>query len=499
MKATFTTVIAATIMLNACMVMPAYKTADKGVDKASKTISAADGAIDESAASYITTPRPDLTPIAKAEGPGWLDAIVDEPVVVSQIPFDMAVEALLAGTGVIPKFDSSTDPGHKVSLNHTGSVRLGLEKLVSRTNYSFEATDHEIVWKAYETEIFKLPVSGGDYSYMIGKRKPQEDQEMGGGGSGQQGMIDTSAFDVDRKQYSQTEGTVNFFDDAETTIKTIVGNRGLVSASKSASTIVVKTRPDVMKDVRSYMDALLGDLNAQVLLELKIIQVTTNSSAETGVNWSAIKETTRSQLNFIGESTLGRFTDAVPIAFSGTRETGSASMDVLLGALEQQGRISFLTEQRVIAPSGRVAELELADIQGYLAQSNTTNTIDIGSSVERIPGILQGGYTLYTLSQVLDDKVAIMISTRNSAIEPFETVGTDESFIQLPRMKSNRLNIQQIVSDGTTIVAAAIRRESNMREDNSPVRAGLLSTYAGADTEVTDLYVLVTPRIVRGI
>ena len=149
--------------------------------------------------------------------------------------------------------------------------------------------------------------------------------------------------------------------------------------------------------------------------------------------------------------------------------------------------------------SGKLAELELADIQGYLARSQVTNTSDIGSSQELVPGIIQSGYTLYTYNKIFGDRVAMVVSNRSSDLEPFEQVGSEDNFIQLPNMQSNRLNVHQIVRDGTTVVAAAVRREESSTRSTSPISARLFPNYSGAEHRVMDIYVMITPRIIRDI
>lgn len=481
--------------------MSTHKDARSGREAAQQQVQDAPSWERESAV-YTTAPALQLDPVREPEGPKWLHGTIH--VHLSEMPFDMAVEEVLAGTGVVPHFDYDTDPGMNVSLIHNGTVKGALEKLSARTNYGFTPKDNRVDWQAYMTRNWVLPISGGDYSYMIGKGGGSGGSggNLGGGGgnSGLQNTLDTSAFDVDLQQYSNTQGeALNYFNDAEETITKIVGNYGVVVPSRSTSSIMVRTTPDRMRSVEAYMDNVLDELLSQVLLEVKVIQVSSTSGADVGVNWSMIRERTRNQLQFIGEAPGSMFTNSVPIAFSASRTSGGDSMDVLVQALEEQGEVSFVTEQRVLTRSGKLAELELADIEGYLARSQVTNTMDIGSAQELVPGIIQSGYTLYTYSKIFGNQVAMVVSNRSSDLAPFERAGTEENFIQLPKMKSNRFNIQQLVSDGTTVVAAAVRREETSTRANSPVSSRFLPSYRGSEHKVLDLYVLITPRIVRGL
>jgi|TARA_R100000093_G_scaffold60968_1_gene32383 type IVB pilus formation R64 PilN family outer membrane protein len=481
--------------------MSAYDSSRETRESAEAQISTAPS-WEREAAIYTTAPPAVLDPIKPPEGPEWLRQPVQ--IRLSDMPFDMAVESVLAGTGIVARFDYDTDPGLRVSLNHDGTVRGALEKLAARTNYGYDAKAHTVEWQAYLTRTWTIPIAGGDYSYMIGKADTGGGSGGnlggGGGGAGMQNTLDTSAFDVDLQQFSNTQAeALNYFSDAEASITQMVGDYGVVVPSRSSSTIMVRTTPDRMRNVEVYMDNVLNELLSQVLLEIKVIQVSTTSGADAGVNWATIKNKTRSQLEFVGDSAANVFTNSVPVAFSGARQTGSGTMDVLVQALEEQGDVSFVTEQRVLTRSGKLAELELADIQGYLARSQVTNTSDIGSSQELVPGIIQSGYTLYTYNKIFGDRVAMVVSNRSSDLEPFEQVGSEDNFIQLPNMQSNRLNVHQIVRDGTTVVAAAVRREESSTRSTSPISARLFPNYSGAEHRVMDIYVMITPRIIRDI
>lgn len=478
--------------------MNSYQMAKSGQERAREIIDNTP-TWDRSAAVYTSTPTPDLTPMKAVEGPKWLNMPLKNRIQVSQIPFDIAVDMILDGTGVLPHFDYDMNHNLLVSLDASGTVNDALKKLASRTNYAFDAKEDALNWHLYVTNDYQLPVSGGDYTYMIGKTD-QGGGSTGGGAGGMQNTMDSSAFDVDLKQYSNTTASkLNYFDDAEKTLQAIVGDFGLVIASRSTSSLMVKTTPDRMREVDQYMGKMIDGLTVQVALDIRVVQVTTHNTGDTGLNWSAVKQKTNAELNFVGETAQNLFTNSIPIGFSRKSTSSSGTVDILVNALEQQGNVSFATSQHILARDGKVSELEIADIKGYLQSSKVTSSTDLGNSQELLPGIVQGGYTLYSYTKVFGDRVALVVSSRSSDLDPFEKVGTEENFIQIPSMRSNRMNVNQIVRDGTTVVAASVRRVKSSSESSSPLSAKYLPTYAGSGVETTDIYILVTPRIIRNL
>jgi len=453
----------------------------------------------DSTGFYVTTPKPNLTPVKKINEPLWVSKEVESPIAVSQYPFDLVVEELLSGTGVISTFDYDVNISLPVSFSHSGSIRHGLERLAALTNFAYFVEGNKVIWQAFVTESIVLPIQAGDYSYLIGKEGGDSQQQTGGASNNN--AIDTSAFDVDRAQYSNTQSEkMNVFDDFAATVEGIVGEYGIVVASESSSSVMVKTTPDRMRLVKQYSETIIDELTAQVNLEIKVIQLISSSTSERSLDsWSFLRDFTKGQLNFLGESSRSQASSQVPSAFAASYESGKSAVDILVTALETKGDVSFVTEQSILSRSGRVAELEIGDIEGYLASVTTTLTPEIGSTTERNPAVIQSGYSLYTLNKVFGDKVAIVLSSRSSDLEPFQNIGTEDNFIQIPRLQSNRINVQQIVRSGTTTVAGYVRRTEASDGKSSPFSSRWLPTSAGSQTRTIDIFVLVTPRIVRDI
>lgn len=486
-------------LLAGCSFLSPANTA-KDISNAKDEVTRVSKSLENQSAAYASQPVADLTPIEVDRSPAWMHLTVNIDAVHRE--FDYIVTQVLRSAGVSSQMGEQVSPIHPItSFSYHGSIKGALDRLSALTNFTYTVANDVVVWSAYEGRTFYLPVGGGDYSYMIGKKSDeggsgsmdQSGSALGGGGS-----ISSSSFDVDRDQFSNTRGaSVNPFTDAESAVQAIVGEYGIVKASPATSSIFVKTTPDRMVMVGEFIDGLAMNLSSQVVLDVKVIQVTTETSAEMGVNWKATKDLTRSVLEFDGESGVSNFTNSIPSSFRGIRDTASGSVDVLINALEEHGNVTVLTERRIQTRSGRQAEISLSELRGYVAQSRAIATMDIGTSSEFIQGILQGGTTLYALAHVHGERVSVNLSLRDATIGKIETVGGETSFVQLPNVKANDFKVEAIARSGTTIVSAAIRRQIASDQASSPLRAKLLPTYKGARTAVEDIYVLVTPRIVR--
>lgn len=82
----------------------------------------------------------------------------------------------------------------------------------------------------------------------------------------------------------------------------------------------VTTTPAKMRMVESYMDDVLGELDKQVLIEAKLVEVVLDDSTTYGVNWSGLLSGTTGSLGVAGVSYgagtfIGRITDGSAAGF----------------------------------------------------------------------------------------------------------------------------------------------------------------------------------------
>lgn len=496
--------ITSLIALSSCGFLSPVNT-EKRIKDSEDAVASARERMEYESAIYVARPSGISNPIVVENIPQWQQTRIN--LQFSNTPMEYILRSILTGSGMSHQLAKGVESDKLIGIEiDNGTIREALDKLAATTDNFYSVRGETVFWNKYETATFYLPVTPGEYSFTIGKTGGTDGNSggsntrsqggMGGSGSGQ--SISGSSLDVDRDQFSNSVGkNINPFKDAEDTIKKMVGSSGYVSASESTGSIFVSTTPSRMKIVNDHVNSIIANLSQQVVMDIKLIQLTSSNKQEAGWNWSVAKNSTRSELNFAGESPSGKFADAAPISFSGVRTTGTASVDILLNALDQQGNMSVITEHRIQTRSGRLVEVELAELQGYVAESRTTSMQDVGTINQLVPGIMQGGNTLFAMAQVYGDKVVLNLSSKTAVLSPTETKGTATSFIELPRMKQNRFVLEQMTKSGTTIVAAAIRRETNRSQANSPIRAKILPLYRGNDTVIEDIYLLVTPRVIQ--
>jgi MSHA biogenesis protein MshL len=113
-----------------------------------------------------------------------------------------------------------------------------------------------------------------------------------------------------------TSSQADFWSELQATLASIVGDgagRSIV-VDRHAGLVIVRAMPGELRDVEAYLGRAQGNMQRQVILEAKVIEVELSDSFQSGIDWAAISKSR----NFsIGTSSV----------VNGTRGTSSISAD----------------------------------------------------------------------------------------------------------------------------------------------------------------------------
>lgn len=158
-----------------------------------------------------------------------------------------------------------------------------------------------------------------------------------------------------------------------------------VVASPNTGVIAVRARPDELRDVAGFLDAVQESAQRQVILEAKIVEVALGSEFEAGINWSRLNQIAGGELRIgqaspgsladsrrtpiegdigtIGEVTGGQFEalgGILTAAYSGT------GFNAFLELLETQGDLTVLSSPRVSTVNNQKAVIKVGDDSTYI-------------------------------------------------------------------------------------------------------------------------------------
>lgn len=469
-------------------------------------------------------PYVDKTPISIARDPAWLK----NHIILrgEDLPFSYYSRTIVNGGGnyILTRYQVGLDPSTKISMNYSGSVRGALDLLASKTGYMYSINGCNVYWQAFITRTFDVAFMPGSSDYLMGKSTGGGSLATAGGSGSNtvSAVLDDSA----QQQYSSLKGSISVWKDIENSIRQMLSPDGKVMVSESTTSVTVRDRPQNVSLVGHFISNLNHTLSKQVLVKIQVLEISLSSAYNYGINWSVVQRFFGGGSNFILNSQQG-----VPVSitalgqniipplsqagFKPSNPSASTGYNVLLNALTQQGKVSTVTEPRVVCLNNQVSAIRILNSQGYLASvQNTTvgGTLAGSSSVtsQLTPGTLITGLTLYILPKVIGDKIIMQVNADlsvSNGITPISSQtgtatapvggGAPGSFIQVPSVTQKQFNQRGIIYSGDTLILSGFRQVQNTANATQFLDIQALGG-RGAIQNNIETIILITPVILRG-
>lgn len=476
----------------------------------------------------------DKTPINLAKAPKWLN----NRIVIrgDSLPFSYYSRTIVGGNGanVLTRYQTGLDDNIKISMNYIGTVRGALDQLAAKAGYVYNINCNSIYWQAFITRTFDVAFMPGSSDYMMGKASGgtgissvgMAGGSAGFGGSGGSATVTAIIDDSAAAQYSNLKGTLSIWKDLESTIKQLMTPQGTVMVSESTTSVTVRDRPANVELIGKYIANMNSSLSRQVLVKVQVLDVTLSSDFLYGIDWNLMKKTLGStfKLNMdfgtpVSITPLSGGTVSATNQVFGVTQTGVTQFNALVNSLSQQGKVSIVTEPRVVCLNNQVSVIRIVSQVGYLASVQTTSlagsTTAGGASItsQLTPGSVTTGLTLYVLPKILGNKVYLQVnadlSTNDGIRNISSTAGTDTtssgssasttgSIIQVPDTTQKQFNQRSVIGSGDTLILSGFRELKNQTGAMQLLRSQALGG-KGSTEQLKETIVLITPIILHGL
>ncbi|MCP3429674.1 pilus (MSHA type) biogenesis protein MshL [Opacimonas viscosa] len=334
-----------------------------------------------------------------------------------------------------------------------------------------------------------------------------------GGFGGQSGGFGGDSNNAVNGTTITTKTETNFWDDLEKSLKSMVGTEGgrSVFVTPQAGLVTIRALPEEIRSIRDFLQTSEDNLQRQVVLEARILEVELKDEFQQGINWSNIAKTIGTT-NFGLSTTLGNVGNDVTASLGNVTSLSFVNQDFtgVLSLLQTQGEVQVLSSPRVTATNNQKAVIKVGNDEYFVTDVSSQNTIT-STTTSVVPDIeltpFFSGIALDVTPQI-DENNTLLLHVHPSVIETQEqekVVTLNQEQIVLPLAQSTIRESDTIIKamSGEIVVIGGLMQ--SLTEDvNSktpilgdiPMLGSLFKSKSQREVK-KELIILIKPTIVE--
>ncbi|PLX83709.1 MAG: pilus (MSHA type) biogenesis protein MshL [Desulfuromonas sp.] len=333
----------------------------------------------------------------------------------------------------------------------------------------------------------------------------------------------------------ETESTADFWSELRSAVESLIGNDGgrKVIVQPQAGVVVVVAMPDELSLVDNYLKTIQGNLQRQVILEAKVIEVSLSDGFQTGINWSALAGNGSTTNALIGQTGGGSLLTQEPAVTAGNRGNlapgqllpdgldalafggmfslalNTDDFQAFIEMLENQGDVQVLSSPRISTVNNQKAVIKVGSDEYFVTDissdtttgTSVTNKTDVtltpffsGIALDVTPQIDEASrITLHihpTVSEVIDQTKEINVFGVNQSIPvAYSTVRESDSVVH--------------AESGQLVVIGGLMQDTlDEQEAGVPVLSkipilGGLFRHTKSVSSKSELVILLRPQVIR--
>lgn len=365
-----------------------------------------------------------------------------------------------------------TDENMLVHPDVTGTITLNLKNVTIAQvmeavqkvyGYDFKKTDigYMVYPSSIQTRVFKIHrldmVRGGQSDTRVTSGQISDSANNNEDSNNPTTSKDSSS--QSSGSWITTKSESNFWQETEAAIKTIIAidPQSTVIINRQTGTVVVRAKPMQLREVEQFIAIIQKQLNKEVIIEAKIIEVILNESHQAGIHWEDIAQ---EAVKIYGPNLMKGMPTAMPLP-------SDTNFATFLDLMQSQGKTNILSSPRISTLNNQKAIIKVGNDE-YFITNVSSNTVSTGSSTISNPDITWtqffSGISLDVTPQINDnDEITLHIHpsvTRvESQIKEFVINGEDGS---LPMALNTVRESDSVVTaeNGQIVVIGGLMQET---------------------------------------
>jgi len=295
--------------------------------------------------------------------------------------------------------------------------------------------------------------------------------------------------------------------------------QGSVSSIEGTSHIIVTDTESKVRDITNLL-ATVDRITPQVLVEVRIYDITNKNNLDLGIDWYAGRRTNRDSAGYPinddfviqkggNDTYISSITDpSVAAGFiAGTNKTENTTqgylrfgllnehidVEAMLRAEKEDIDAKLLANPRILVLDNEEATFDIVTEHPYVER-----TITAGSTTETVKFKNVGVKLVVTPHVAGENMLRLNIAPEFSVLVTRVQIAASN----VPVVDTRKVNTIALVRDGQAVVLGGLRKkETSMQVNKVPLLGdvpilGRLFRFEGESTAITELVVFITPKIV---
>lgn len=464
-------------------------------------------------------------------------------LVINNAPANQVLMGIVSGTRYSMLVHPDVNGQISVNLKDV-TVFEALDAIRELYGYEYKVEGNRIFIEpqTIQTRVFQVNYIVGQRSGASESRVTSSSVSNVGTQSSGSGNTSTSGNSVNSSQLVsssiKTSSDTDFWKDLAESLNAMVGNEGgkKVIINNQSGLIMVRAMPADIRNVENFLRLMQLNIERQVILEAKILNVELNENSQTGVNWSIFGKhnsttgivgnvNTDTTLSKSGNNTLNsgnlEVTPGQAITNIATTALGGpifavalqgANFAALLQFLETQGDVHVLSSPRIATINNQKAVLKVGTDEFFVTNVQQ-NIVASAATTTNSPSVTLApffsGIALDVTPQI--DKDDNIILHMHPSISSVSTVNKQVNLgssgtLNLPLASSSisetdsivRTRDSQVIAIGGLMTEATTGSSSGIPGLSKLKGVGAAFRQQGKATTKTELVILLKATVVQG-
>jgi len=244
--------------------------------------------------------------------------------------------------------------------------------------YGYEILPQELVTQLFTVNYLNIKRTGKSRTHVSSGQISETATSFSTSGTSAPTPVSTTTNNPSGSQV-ETLSEMDFWKHLEGTLKSMVGteNGRAVVTDAQAGMVMVRAFPKELHSISKYLDGLQTNLNRQVILEAKILEVDLNDEFQSGIDWNLFGRVA------LGNSGVGQRSSQT-LADLNIDMTDFSSMFTLavygnfgslIKLLQMQGNVQTLSNPRISTINNQKAVIKVGEDAFFVTGVSTSNTI----------------------------------------------------------------------------------------------------------------------------